>query len=128
MQGVQAQHPATQATLDMDATLIETHKRPALYCYKHFKAYQPLNTWWAEQGLIVHSEFRDGTGPAGHEQVRVLEEAARLLPAGVTKLYLRSDTAAYQQDLGLVTNRTLPGDDLIRGSASAAARAKKRTP
>ncbi len=71
----------------------------ALYCYKHFKAYQPLNTWWAEQGLIVHSEFRDGNVPAGHEQLRVLEEAAGLLPAGVTKLYLRSDTAAYQQNL-----------------------------
>ena len=99
LQAVQAQHPAAQATLDMDATLVETHKRAALYCYKHFKAYQPLNTWWAEQGLIVHSEFRDGNVPAGHEQLRVLEEAARLLPAGVRKLYLRSDTAAYQQDL-----------------------------
>ena len=99
LRAVQAQHPAAQATLDMDATLIETHKRAALHCYKHFKAYQPLNTWWAEQGLIVHSEFRDGNVPAGHEQLRVVEEAARLLPAGVTKLYLRSDTAAYQQDL-----------------------------
>ncbi len=99
LQVVQAQHPTTQATLDMDATLIETQKREALYCYKHFKAYQPLNTWWAEQGLIVHSEFRDGNVPAGHEQLRVLEEAARLLPPGVTKLYLRSDTAAYQRDL-----------------------------
>src|SRR5208337_4737918 len=83
----------------MDATLIETHKREALYCYKRFKAYQPLNSWWAEQGLIVHSEFRDGNVPAGHEQLRVLEEAARRLPAGVRKLCLRSDTAAYQQDL-----------------------------
>ena len=99
LRAVQAQRPATQATLDMDATLIETHKREALYCYKRFKAYQPLNTWWAEQGLIVHSEFRDGNVPAGHEQLRVLEEAARLLPEGVTKLCLRSDTAAYQQDL-----------------------------
>ena len=60
-----AQHPVAQATLDMDATLIETQKREALYCYNHFKAYQPLNTWWAEQGLIVHSEFRDGNVPAG---------------------------------------------------------------
>ena len=67
LQAVQAQHPAAQATLDMDATLVETHKRAALYCYKHFKAYQPLNSWWAEQGLIVHSEFRDGNVPAGHE-------------------------------------------------------------
>jgi hypothetical protein len=99
LRAVQAQRPATQATLDMDATLIETHKREALYCYKRFKAYQPLNTWWAEQGLIVHSEFRDGNVPAGHEQLRVLEAAARLLPEGVTKLCLRSDTAAYQQDL-----------------------------
>ena len=99
LQAVQAQRPAAQATLDMDATLIETHKRAALYCYKHFKAYQPLNSWWAEQGLIVHSEFRDGNVPAGHEQLRVLEVAARLLPAGVTKLYVRSDTAGYQQDL-----------------------------
>ena len=99
LQAVQAQHSVAQATLDMDATLVETHKREALYCYKHFKAYQPLNTWWAEQGLIVHSEFRDSNVPAGHEQLRVLGEAARLLPEGVTKLYLRSDTAAYQQDL-----------------------------
>ena len=69
-----AQPTVAQATLDMDATLIETQKREALYCYKHFKAYQPLNTWWAEQGLIVHSEFRDGNVPAGYEQSHVLEE------------------------------------------------------
>ena len=52
--------PATTATLDMDATLIETHKRDALFCYKKFKAYQPLNCWWAEQGVMLYSEFRDG--------------------------------------------------------------------
>ena len=51
------------ATLDMDATLIETHKREALPCYKGFKAYQPLNCWWAEQGVVLHSEFRDGNVP-----------------------------------------------------------------
>jgi hypothetical protein len=44
----------------MDATLIETHKRDALHCYKGFKAYQPLNCWWAEQGTMLYSEFRDG--------------------------------------------------------------------
>src|SRR5690625_1228631 len=41
------------ATLDMDATLVESHKRQALYCYKKFKAYQPLNCWWAEQRVDV---------------------------------------------------------------------------
>jgi hypothetical protein len=88
------------ATLDMDATLVESHKRQALYCYKNFKAYQPLNCWWAEQEVVLHSEFRDGNVPAGHEQLRVLKaslEAAATL--GVEKVYLRSDTAGYQQDL-----------------------------
>lgn len=96
---VQDRRPCEEATLDMDATLIETHKQEALYCYKKFKAYQPLNTWWAEQQLVVHSEFRDGNVPAGFEQRRVLEEALSCLPAGVKKVRMRSDTAGYQWDL-----------------------------
>lgn len=91
--------PERVATLDMDATLVETHKRTALCCYKGYRAYQPLNTYWAEQGLVVHSEFRDGNVPAGHEQRRVLTEALACLPQGVDKVFLRSDTAGYQADL-----------------------------
>src|SRR5271155_1360494 len=86
---VQANAPSMMATLDMDATLIETHKRDALHCYKGFKAYQPLNCWWAEQGVMLYSEFRDGNVPAGHEQLRVLKECLQYLPAGVTKVSLR---------------------------------------
>src|SRR5664279_6552874 len=51
---IQTHRPATTATLDMDATLIETHKRDALHCYKGFKAYQPLNCWWFEQGAMLY--------------------------------------------------------------------------
>ena len=47
---LQRHRQETTATLDMDATLVETHKRDALHCYKGFKAYQPLNCYWAEQG------------------------------------------------------------------------------
>ena len=96
---MQTHQPATAATLDMDATLIETHKRDALHCYKGFKAYQPLNCWWAEQGVMLYSEFRDGNVPAGHEQLRVLQDCLRHLPASVTKVSLRSDTAGYQEEL-----------------------------
>jgi len=96
---VQRNNPKTSATLDMDATLVSTNKSEALFCYKGFKAYQPLNTWWAEQGVIVHSEFRDGNVPAGFEQLRVLKEALRCLPDGVEQVRLRSDTAGYQHDL-----------------------------
>ncbi len=72
---IQTHQPVTEATLDMDATLIETHKRDALSCYKGFKAYQPLNCWWVEQNAMLHSEFRDGNVPAGHEQLRVLRDS-----------------------------------------------------
>jgi hypothetical protein len=87
------------ATLDTDATLIETKKKAALHCYKHFPAYQPMNVWWAEQGLMVHTEFRDGNVPAGHEQLRVFQEALSHLPKQVKKVRARSDTAGYQHDL-----------------------------
>jgi hypothetical protein len=66
-----AQTRETVATLDMDATLIETSKAEALFCYKGYTAYQPLNTWWAEQEIVLHTEFRDGNVPAGYEQLRV---------------------------------------------------------
>jgi hypothetical protein len=62
LSAVYTQHPLSCATL------IETEKRDALFSCKGFKAYQPLNTCWAEYGLILHTEFRDGNVPAGHEQ------------------------------------------------------------
>jgi len=96
---VENNHAETTATLDMDATLVETEKDDALRCYKGYRAYQPLNTWWWEQGLVLHTEFRDGNVPAGFEQKRVLEEAIRSLPEGVKKVRLRSDTAGYQHEL-----------------------------
>lgn len=96
---MQSRNPQKIATLDMDAVLVETNKADALYCYKHFKSYQPLNTWWAEQGMVLHTEFRDGNVPAGYEQLRVFKEALAILPEGVEKIRLRSDTAGYQHDL-----------------------------
>ena len=96
---VQSRSPQTEATLDMDATLVETRKQEALPSYKKHRAYQPLITYCSEAELIVHSEFRDGNVPAGHQQLRVLIEALGRLPAGVEKVMLRSDTAGYQREL-----------------------------
>lgn len=96
---LQRRRPESTATVDMDATLVETCKEEALYCYKKFKAYQPLNSYWAEQEVVLHSEFRDGNVPAGHEQLRVLQESLAMLPEGVERVRLRSDTAGYQQGL-----------------------------
>lgn len=96
---VQQQSLSTTATLDQDATLTNTYKRKALYCYKGFKAYQPFNTYWAEHGILLHSEFRDGNVNAGFDQLRILKEALSLLPPDVKHAYLRSDSAGYQEDL-----------------------------
>jgi len=39
------------ATLDLDATLMETTKASALFCYEGYRAYQALNVFWHEQGI-----------------------------------------------------------------------------
>ncbi len=96
---LQLNRPRSTATIDMDATLVESHKQEALFCYKGFKSYQPMNCWWWEQDYVAYTEFRDGNVPAGQEQKRVFIETLKCLPPGVEHVYLRSDSAGYQHDL-----------------------------
>jgi hypothetical protein len=96
---IQKRHPEREATLDTDATLVETQKQEAFFSYQGYRAYQPFNVWWAEQKVVLDTEFRDGNVPAGYEQLRVFQEALDMLPEGVTKVYLRSDTAGYEHNL-----------------------------
>lgn len=93
---LQQRRPQTTATLDVDATLAETTIQTAKFCYKHYRAYQPLNVFWAKQQVVLHSEFRDGNVPAGFEVRRVVQASLAHLPAGVQTLYLRSDTAGAE--------------------------------
>lgn len=71
----------------------------AAFCYQGYAAYQPLTLYWHEQGMVLHSEFRDGNVPAGYEPVRVLRESLQALPKGVEKVGLRTDTAGYDHKL-----------------------------
>jgi len=86
-------------TLDIDATLIETQKRDALYSYKGFSAYQPMNVWWAEQRVMLYTEFRDGNVPASYALKPVIERAFSCLPKTDKPVFLRSDTAGYNIEL-----------------------------
>jgi hypothetical protein len=95
----QRQEDGETATLDMDATVVETMKEEAYYSYKGSKSYQPINVWWAEKQLVLHTEFRDGNVPAGHKNLRILKEALEFLPEGIKRVRLRSDSAAYQHNL-----------------------------
>lgn len=97
---VMQQHlPLTEATLDGDATLVETHKASALPCYKKYKAYQPLNFYVAEWDMVAYSEFRDGNVPCGYRQLAALERALELLPKGIDKVRVRMDTQGYEWEL-----------------------------
>lgn len=94
----QSRNPERRATLDIDAVLLDTCKKEAFYSYEKTKAFQALNVYWAEQGLVLHSEFRDGNVPAADEIQRVFTTSLEGLPEGVEEILVRSDTAAYQTD------------------------------
>lgn len=84
------------ATLDQDATMVETEKSAAMYGYKGWKSYQPLNVYWHEAELMVHTEFRPGNVPANHDLLRMLREGLAVLPGGIEEVNYRGDGASYQ--------------------------------
>lgn len=96
---VQRYAPSAEATLDIDATLQETHKREALLCYKGYRAYQPLNVYWAETGLLVYSQFRDGNVPAQSGILEAIRASLAVLPPGVERVLVRMDSAGYQYEV-----------------------------
>jgi hypothetical protein len=87
------------ATLDVDATLVESHKDAATVAYDGTHGYQPVVVLWAEQDVILHDQFRDGHVPAGCGNVRVLEQAVANLPQGITEIRLRADSALYETEV-----------------------------
>ena len=96
---VQQHVPQRTATLDVDATILEAHKHTATMAYEGTRGYQPVVAVWAESDLIVHDEFRDGNVPAGCGNARILERAVANLPPGITQIFVRGDSALYEQDV-----------------------------
>ena len=87
-------------TLDVDAHLVESHKRTALYTHEGIPGYQPVIVEWAETGLVLADEFRDGNVPASRELARMVDQAYEALPAreGGWQVRVRSDSAAYEYE------------------------------
>lgn len=96
---VQAHRAETSATLDVDATILDSDKRAAKPTYQGGKGYQPVSVLWAEQDLIVTDEFRDGNVPAGSGNLRVVQKALEALPPGVRDIRVRGDSALYEHAL-----------------------------
>jgi hypothetical protein len=94
----EAVKPGKEVTLDVDAHLVETSKANARYCYDGYKAFQPMLVSWAETGLVLRDEFREGNVPASKDIRRVVDEAYEALPAGEWTVRVRSDSAAYEPE------------------------------
>ena len=88
-----------QATIDQDATVIQSHKEQSRMTYLGERGYQPVINYWVEQDLILSDEFRDGNVPAGMDPLSSFLRATRALPPSVETIYFRSDSAAYQHKL-----------------------------
>lgn len=91
--------PGPRATLDLDATVIESHKRDALPHYKGGRGYQPVAVLWAEADLVLADEYRDGNVPAGMGTVVVARRAIAAVPPAVRTRYFRGDSACYEEAL-----------------------------
>jgi hypothetical protein len=91
--------PLRSATVDLDATIVECHKREAYWTYEGTRGYQPLVASWAEADLVLAEEFRDGNVPAGMQPLRVTQEAFEALPTGIQRRGFRGDSACYEQKL-----------------------------
>jgi hypothetical protein len=92
-----AVQPAASVTLDVDAHLVESSKQTALPTYEGYRGYQPLLVMWAETGLVLADQFRDGTVPASRNIRELVDAAYAQLPAGEWAVSVRSDSAAYEQ-------------------------------
>src|SRR5215510_3882548 len=80
-QKYQAQgQPQSIATVDQDATIIESHKRSALPHYEGGRGYQPMVAIWAEADLVLADEFRDGNVPARQAPLTCAQMAFAALP------------------------------------------------
>ena len=91
--------PGPQVTLDVDAHVVESAKAEALMTYQGVRGYQPMLVAWAEQGLVLADEFRDGNVPASVGIQAVVDRAYDSLPPreGGWQVAVRSDSAAYEQ-------------------------------
>jgi hypothetical protein len=87
------------ATVDQDATIIESRKQLALRTYEGERGYQPMLAVWAEMNAVLADEFRDGNVCAQMAPLTVAKKAFAALPETVTTYYYRGDSACHESGL-----------------------------
>ena len=87
------------ATVDQDATIIESHKEAAYWHYEDGRGYQPMVAVWAEADLVLADEFRDGNVPAKQDPLTCAKLAFAALPDTITRRFFRGDSACHENEL-----------------------------
>jgi Transposase DDE domain group 1 len=87
------------ATVDLDATVIESWKREAKATYEGGTGYQPMLALWAEMNVVLADQFRDGNVPAIQDPLSAARRAFAALPETVQERYFRGDAACYESEL-----------------------------
>ena len=95
----QQAQPLRIATVDQDATIIESHKENALSHYEGGRGYQPMVAVWAEADLVLADEFRDGNVPAQQAPLTCARWAFAALPDDIEQRYFRGDSACHENEL-----------------------------
>lgn len=89
----------TIATIDEDASVVESAKDEARPTYLGYSGYQSVINYWAEKDMIPADEFRDGNVPAAYDLLTSLTRSIGMLPDTVTEVRYRADSASYNHDL-----------------------------
>lgn len=87
------------ATLDVDATFIQAHKREAKYSFHKEPGYYPMLGFVAETKQLLLAEFKDGNASPASGALEFLKQLVSRLPEKIEKKRLRSDSAWFNVDV-----------------------------
>ena len=84
--------------LDIDATVIEAHKKTSKYTYKKVPGYTPM-IGHINGGYVIASEFRDGNISPADTNLEFIKKCINNLPKNKSLAWLRADSATYQAEI-----------------------------
>jgi hypothetical protein len=87
------------ATLDADATFIEAGKEESKMSYHGRRGYYPMLGFWAERGMVVQGEFRQGNESPGSRALEFLKKCIACMPREGLRLRVRADAAWFQSEV-----------------------------
>jgi hypothetical protein len=99
LSGIEQGQAQRIATVDEDATIMESHQAAAYGPYEGGRGDPPMVAVWAELDWVLADEFRDGNGPAQQDPLTCAKLAFAALPDTITQRYFRGDSACHENEL-----------------------------